>query len=214
MLNWIQRNPFDKIRKLKEPPGLAPMFTDQQIRDLLMWCDRSKSPHLSLYARMILGTGARKQEILRATWGQISFRRKTMTFTKTKSKRQRTVPLPTALVELLRYHYDHRFGEDAGLMNFPEQEYLFPSARDPRKPAVNIHAAWNRARRRAGLPEFRIHSGRHHYASRLITDGQADILAVSILLGHSDVKQTARYAHLSQSHLISVVEKMAEHIVM
>jgi integrase len=61
--------------------------------------------------------------------------------------------------------------------------------------------SWNTARTKAGLAWFRVHDSRHHYASRMIIDGNSDILAVSTLLGHSSVRQSQRYAYLTQSHL-------------
>jgi len=211
-LNWITRNPFTRIKKLREKPGRAPQLTDQQVQDLLTWCDRSQSKYLWLYVRLLLCTGARKQEIMQATWGQISLRRGTITFIKTKSRQQRTIPLPSYMVDILKHQYEQRFGDDAGLMNFPEAEYLFPSPKNPRKPVVNLHLAYGKARDKAGLSDTRFHDIRHHYASRMIIDGGSDILAVSVLLGHSNLKQTARYAHLTHGHIAAQVEQMASKV--
>jgi integrase len=207
-LNWIQRNPFSRVKKLKEKPDRAPQLTDQQVQDLLDWCDRSQSPHLWLFARVILATGARKNEALTLKWSQINLKQKHITFTKTKSRKQRTVPLPSFLVEILKDVYNERFPEEDWWKNFPDGEYVFPSARDPRKPAVNIHAAWNRARRRSGI-DIRIHDGRHVAASNFILKGGADILTVSTLLGHANLRETQRYVHLTHGHFAGVVEQMA-----
>jgi integrase len=199
------------VKKLKEKPGRAPQFSDQQIQDLLDWCDRSKSPHLWLFSRIILATGARKQEALKLKWSQINLQQRRITFVKTKSRKQRTVPLPSFLVDILQDVYNKRFDRDGevGLMNFPDQEYLFPMARNPQKPAVNIHAAWNRARQKAGI-DLRIHDGRHVAASNFILKGGADILTVSTLLGHANLRESQRYVHLTHGHVAGVVEKMAD----
>ena len=210
-LNWIQRNPFSRVKKLKEKPGRAPQLSDQQIQDLLDWCDRSKSPHLALFCRIILATGARKQEALRLKWSQINLKQKRITFIKTKSRKQRTVPLPSFLVDMLQDVYNERFPEEDWWKNFPDQEYLFPMARNPSKPAVNIHAAWNRARQKAGI-DLRIHDGRHVAASNFILKGGADILTVSTLLGHANLRESQRYVHLTHGHVAGVVEKMAEQV--
>jgi integrase len=166
---------------------------------------------LALFCRIILATGARKQEALRLKWSQINLKQKRITFIKTKSRKQRTVPLPSFLVDMLQDVYNERFPEEDWWKNFPDQEYLFPMARNPSKPAVNIHAAWNRARQKAGI-DLRIHDGRHVAASNFILKGGADILTVSTLLGHANLRESQRYVHLTHGHVAGVVEKMAESV--
>jgi site-specific recombinase XerD len=50
------------------------------------------------------------------------------------------------------------------------------------------------------LPHLRIHDLRHQFASFLVNSGRT-LYEVSQLLGHSDSKVTARYAHLSSKTL-------------
>ena len=53
----------------------------------------------------------------------------------------------------------------------------------------------------AGLEEVRIHDLRHSFASFLVNAGRS-LYEVQKLLGHTQIKTTQRYAHLSQQTLL------------
>lgn len=69
-----------------------------------------------------------------------------------------------------------------------------------RKPFVSIFCAWDTARKRAGLSDVRVHDLRHSFASLLVNAGRT-LYEVQHILGHTQVKTTQRYAHLSQDTL-------------
>jgi len=52
---------------------------------------------------------------------------------------------------------------------------------------------------------LRIHDLRHSFASVLVNAGRS-LYEVQELLGHSDIRTTSRYAHLSQERLREAVE--------
>ncbi len=70
------------------------------------------------------------------------------------------------------------------------------------KPYVSIFCAWNTARMNAGLADVRMHDLRHSFASLLINSGRT-LYEVQNILGHSQIKTTQRYAHLSQDTLLA-----------
>lgn len=53
----------------------------------------------------------------------------------------------------------------------------------------------------AGVSRIRFHDLRHTYASHFIMNGES-IFVLKEILGHSDIKTTQRYAHLSKSFLV------------
>jgi integrase len=69
------------------------------------------------------------------------------------------------------------------------------------KPYMEIFNAWNTARRKAGLPDLRIHDLRHSFASSLVNGG-TPLYEVQKLLGHSSIRTTERYAHLAPERLL------------
>jgi integrase len=56
------------------------------------------------------------------------------------------------------------------------------------------------ARKRAGSTKIRFHDLRHTFASHFMMNG-GNIYDLQKILGHSSVKMTERYAHLSPNHL-------------
>lgn len=81
-----------------------------------------------------------------------------------------------------------------------ESQYIFGNPRTG-KPYVHVWYAWNAARVKAGLPDVRLHDLRHTFASLLINNGRS-IYEVQKLLGHTQIKTTQRYAHLTQETLL------------
>jgi site-specific recombinase XerD len=83
--------------------------------------------------------------------------------------------------------------------------WLFPgNRRHTGDTPIDTKVVWNackKAAQRAGLQkDVHPHTLRHCFATHLLEDG-ADLRTIQILLGHNDLKETARYLHLSQRHL-------------
>lgn len=69
------------------------------------------------------------------------------------------------------------------------------------KPFVSVFVAWNTARKSVGLSDVRVHDLRHSFASLLVNSGRT-LHELQHILGHTQVKTTQRYAHLSQDTLL------------
>ena len=76
---------------------------------------------------------------------------------------------------------------------------------------TDMQRPWRRLRKRAGLPDVRIHDLRHSFASDALQLGE-DLTMIGRLLGHTQVQTTARYAHLKTGPVRAAADKVANAI--
>ena len=143
------------------------------------------------------GTGARRAEIANLQIGDIDGSMMRVHIREGKGGKDREVPLSPTLYEELRQHYRRLVRKPA--------VWLFPGGRwhtadDPISDKVVWHAC-RRAAERAGICKpIHPHTLRHCFATHLY-DAGTDLCAIQELLGHYDLRETARYIHLSNRHM-------------
>ncbi len=93
-------------------------------------------------------------------------------------------------------------------MNKFKGENLFPQNDiDGNKPTYHLNRWHLETTRKLGL-KFRLYDARHTFASRAVENG-IDLLTLSQILGHSDLKMMARYAHPSETFKADAIKQMA-----
>jgi len=147
--------------------------------------------HLRPIVQTALMTGMRREELLSLKWDQV--RNGMIYLTETKSNKARQIPISEGLEPVFKA---------LRAKNQLRSPYVFCLPDGSRH--TTIRKGFTNARRRAGLTDVRFHDLRHTFASHLVMAG-VDLKAVQELLGHSDIKMTMRYAHLSPGHLKSAV---------
>lgn len=166
-------------------------LTKDEVRKLFNALDSSPNKQVAVIVRLLLLTGARKREILDATWNEIDFVNKVLVIpsSRSKSKRQREIPLSEGALQLF-----------CSVKRHDNVAYVFINSRTG-KPPMSIFHAWDSIRKKAGLENLRLHDLRHSYASFLINSGRT-LYEVQRLLGRQDPKVTMRYAHLSRHQML------------
>jgi integrase len=193
---WIESNPLAKVTKPKESRGRVRYLSDEERERLLQACRESKNPDLYPSVVLALSTGARQAEIMGLRWAQVDFARRAALLEETKNGERRVLPLTGHALELLR---------SRAKVRRIDTDLVFPGA-DPSKP-VDLRSPWEAALKRANVEDFRWHDLRHSAASYLAMNG-ASLAEIAAVLGHKTLAMVKRYAHLSESHTTSVVERM------
>jgi integrase len=149
--------------------------------------------------RLLLLTGARRGEVLSARWDHFDLT--TGVWTKpsshTKQKKIHRVPLSGPARQLLADLYAART---------PDAAYIFPSGRSGQH-REGIRRAWTHVCGAAGISGVHVHDLRHSYASILASSGLS-LHVVGALLGHTQPRTTARYAHLFDDALRAATERV------
>jgi len=173
---WVGDNPVGKVRGLKFDETEMAYLEAEQIPPLLADLDK-RSGAVGVVARICLATGARWSEAEGLTSRQVRGGR--IHFARTKSSKNRTVPISEDLQKQIR-----------AAMPFGDCYKKFGDSVD----AVKLE-----------LPTGQLtHVLRHTFASHYMMNG-GDILTLQRVLGHASLAMTMKYAHFSPGHLAEVV---------
>jgi len=205
-LDWIDKNPALKLKKLKEPRGRTRFLSDSE-RERLLQASTSlpKYPEMKVIILIALTTGMRRGEILNLRWSDCDFKLRRLIIRDSKNSESRSVPLADITLHSLR-----KWGKvrplDASSLVFPSHVSPNPSHK------FSIDHAWRLIRTRAGLEDFNIHDLRHTAASYLAMSG-AGLREIGDILGHKSVSMTMRYSHLTQDHKHRTVSRMVQTMI-
>jgi len=190
-------SPVKDFRYKEENNHRERFLTQSEAKTLKDCVERSENTQLKYIVSLLLLLGCRKRELLGATWDQFDLERRTWRIPITKTGRSRRVPLSAAALDVLKE-----------VPRYPGCAYVVPNPQTL-KPYTSVYCAWDRARRQAGMPELRMHDLRHSHASFMVNAGRS-IYEVAKVLGHTQIKTTQRYSHLSQETLLAAVDAAAD----
>ena len=168
-------------------------LSQAEVQNLFGALDRDENQTAAQAIKLLLLTGARRNEVTHARWDYINLANRTLLVPLSKNGKPRLIYLNKAALELLRT-----------LPRIAGNPFIFPSPVTGR-PSASLHFPWVRIRAAAGLAGVRIHDLRHSFASFLVNSG-VSLYTVQALLGHSNAKTTQRYAHLANQTLLDATD--------
>jgi len=197
-LQWIERNPCERIQKPEESKGRVRFLSDDERAALLAAC----KPHDDLYLAVVLAlsTGARQAEIMTLRYGQIDFKRQVIALTHTKNGETRALPLVGTAFTLLQ--------ERARVRSLTDDRVFPPTRAAKKADCLDLRQPWEKALKAAGIADFHWHDLRHTAASYLAMSG-VSLVEISKVLGHRTMQMVSRYSHLSDGHIVATGEKLA-----
>lgn len=173
---------------------------DQELQRLKASLDGAWNQKSADVIRLLLLTGARKGEVLSATWNQFDLSQAVWVkpSAHTKQRREHRVPLSPPAVALLQK-----------IRQRTNSRYVFPQDDDPERHMTDIKKFWATILRISNIQNLRIHDLRHSYASFLVSAGLSFPI-IGALLGHTQAQTTHRYAHLHDAPLRDATDKAAQ----
>jgi integrase len=168
-------------------------LTHEEAQRLFIALDADENCFAANAIKLLLLTGARRNEITHAKWEYVDWRQRTLLVPVAKSGGARLIRLNTSALSLLR-----------SVPQVHGNPYIFPSPLTGR-PCASLHFPWLRIRKRCQLLDVRLHDLRHSFASFLVNRG-VSLYIVQGLLGHTHARATQRYAHLTSDTLMDAAE--------
>ena len=200
--NWCASNPSRGIKRFAENPRERWLVDEELIR--LSDALNIQPNQLAANAvRLLLLTGARRNEVLSATWDQFDMTGGVWTKPShhTKQNKLHRVPLNPATLSLL----------DQIRSSHADDIFLFPG-RVNGTHLQDIKKFWRSTIVAADLLQVRLHDLRHTYASHLVSGG-VPLAIVGHLLGHTQISTTQRYTHLADDQVRQANDRFGAKLV-
>ena len=180
-------SPCRRIKKYKEAKRERYLNADElaKLGSVLAEAERTQTepPSAITAIRLLIFTGARKNEILSLRWRDVGTELGVLRLPESKTGAKSIVLNAPALAVL------------ANLEPGKDNDHVLSGSRPGARLGALDHA-WRRIRERAGILDVRLHDLRHSFASVAVGLGEG-LPIVGRLLGHTQAQTSQRYAHVA-----------------
>jgi site-specific recombinase XerD len=196
----VQASPAAQVSSPRLPRRLPQVLTSEQVSILLETIGGSAPLELRDRAlfELIYSSGLRCQEALDLRLSDVSLASGQLR-AKGKGRKVRMVPIGAPALEALGRYVNE--GRTRLLTGGSEEDHIFLSRTGRPLSSSDVQRRLARYLAQAGAPMGTSpHTLRHSFATHLL-EGGADLRVIQELLGHSSLRTTQVYAHVSAAHL-------------
>jgi integrase/recombinase XerD len=180
---------FQEVPIKKREKQLPKVISKEKIKQIIEITDNLKH---KLIIKLLYSSGLRLQELIDLKRKDIDFERNLLNVKKGKGKKDRVTLISDFLkLDLLKYYSNNIF----------KTEYVF-EGRNGKYTKKSVQKVLDQAGKKIGI-KVTPHMLRHSFATHLLEQG-TDIRYIQKLLGHSDLKTTEIYTHLSNKDLSKI----------
>ena len=198
----LKRDSFEiKLPRPRKEHHLPTVLTMEECFRIFSFVDNPKHKLLLLIG---YGAGLRRSEIVTLKWQDILFEEHKIHIKQSKGNKDRIVMLPYSIVEVLK---DYR-------KLYPSDDWVFTGQyKGEALSGRTVQQVMKNAVTRAGLEKkATVHTLRHSFATHLLESG-TDIRYIQQLLGHSSIKTTMIYTHITpkaEKKIISPLDNLVQ----
>ena len=186
-----QKREYYLIERPRKEKKLPNILSKNEIQ--LLFNSTYNLKHLTIIA-VIYSCGLRVSELINIKINDIDNNRMVIHIKKAKGNKDRQVQLTNQLLELLRKYYKKHLPIN----------YLIVGQNGGKYSTTSIQKIIKNSSFKAGInKKVTPHTLRHSFATHLLENG-TDMRFIQKILGHSDIKTTQIYTHVSSSHLKNI----------
>jgi site-specific recombinase XerD len=176
---------------------LPTVLSEQEIQ--LIFSNIKNLKHKAILS-LIYSSGIRIGEALNLTINDLDSDRMLISIRRGKGEKDRMVPMASNVLKLLRVYYKE----------YKPVNYLFNGNENGPYSATSVRNVLKRAVYKSYIKKnVTPHTLRHSYATHLLEKG-TDLRYIQVILGHSSVKTTEVYTHVSTKNLQAIKSPIEE----
>ncbi len=187
-----QKNKFKYIPYAKKSNKLPIVLSIEEIQKMFNACENKK--HKVILA-LLYSCSLRVSELINLKWKDIDRSRMIINIIQAKGNKDRQVGLNDKLIELLTEYWNE----------YKSKEYVLNGQISLQYSDRSVGEVVKQLASKAGIDNKRVytHLIRHCSATHMVEAG-TDINLIQKLLGHSNVKTTNIYLHISHNHISKI----------
>lgn len=190
-----QKNKFKYIPYAKKNNKLPIVLSVDEIQKMFSVCENLK--HKVILA-LLYSCGLRVSELINLKWDHIDRSRMIINILQAKGNKDRQVGLNDKLIKILTDYY-REYKPKEYILNgqFPNKELRYSER--------SVGEVVKQLATKVGIDNKRVytHLIRHCHATHLLENG-TDLSIIQKLLGHSNIKTTQIYTHISHNHISKI----------